>query len=76
MSAATDVVRVRAASLTPIPQATRLTLTTEDGVHITFELDDLALGLIGLTVPSMLEIAMSRPTPTIFNPSRTEGDVA
>lgn len=53
-------VKVRGASLSPSNGTTVLSLLTTEGVTIQFDLDDMALGLLGMCIRPVLELAMSR----------------
>jgi hypothetical protein len=69
-----DTVKVVAATLTPVGDHTKLTMSTTDKVTIEFALDDLALGLLGLTASTALMSAKNSrsETPTIFKRSDEE----
>jgi hypothetical protein len=49
MSTDTDVVKVSVASLAPDQEGHNLKLTTNEGVEINFNLDDMAVALLSMT---------------------------
>ncbi|MGZ6788360.1 MAG: hypothetical protein ACXVGN_00255 [Mycobacteriaceae bacterium] len=60
-----DVAQVKVAALVVDGTKTYLELRTVEDVDIRFELDDVALGLLGLTVRSVMQLALGRE-PRVF----------
>lgn len=62
-----DAVRVKLAAATTNENGTSLMFKTVEGVNINFLLDDLALGILGLTLGSAITVAQTRSgNPIVF----------
>lgn len=60
MSTSTDVPRVRMGHAAPADDGVLLTLMTTAGVEVKFLLDDLALGLLGITLNTAMRAEEQR----------------